>query len=573
MKKIFILTLISICASITVCSAADIVVTPNTETGGVSVSGNPGAGNAEKKMMLYALKEGDTLAGLNPDETQKETDIFSAIEYCEADGEGNYNFTDIQMRSADGRYIFYVTADHSDVVYTSEPVYVTSKESAASMQNVFENKNAAEIAAALKENTVKLDAPVLNWVVDDAFLSKVAEKLANREYDTNDKLVTEVNKVSFETAMNNTVPASALEMLLYPQKYAVMEKYEALANSVNKMADKSQLSTFKYIEGMESGERAEVFASVSKTGYSGSDDMFDKINMAVIMTRIKGCSGYGNIKGILSDHRDVIEGFSYETYSASAYVNDLNKTLMTKTFTKTKELSDYIKTYLAGKVTTTGGTTGGGGGGGGGYTPFGNTSVNKKPDTPSPVIPPNPVLSDGEKNFNDIETVSWAKDAIMYLSEKGVISGKGDNRFAPQDNVKREEFVKMLVLAFDLKDDGEKATNFNDVNTDEWYAPYIKTAYNLGIVNGISDNSFGIGSCISRQDMAVMITRAKNVELDTSKSNSGFSDSDKIADYAGASIDYLKDKGAINGYADGTFRPHGNVTRAETAKVLYELLK
>ena len=126
MKKLFILTLILICTSIAVCSAADIEVTINNETGEVSVSGSPGKENAEKKMMLYALKEGDVLTELNTDEAQKETEIFSAIEYCEADSEGNYTFPNVQMRSADGRYIFYVTADHSDTTYQSEPLYVIS---------------------------------------------------------------------------------------------------------------------------------------------------------------------------------------------------------------------------------------------------------------------------------------------------------------------------------------------------------------------------------------------------------------------------------------------------------------
>lgn len=64
MKKLFILTLILICTSIAVCSAADIEVTINNETGEVSVSGSPGAENAEKKMMLYALKEGDVLTNV-----------------------------------------------------------------------------------------------------------------------------------------------------------------------------------------------------------------------------------------------------------------------------------------------------------------------------------------------------------------------------------------------------------------------------------------------------------------------------------------------------------------------------
>ena len=573
MKKLFILSLLAMCASITVCSAADIEVTADPETGKVSVSGNPGEHNAEKKMMLYALKEGDSLTELNPDETQKETDIISAIEYCEAESDGTYSFLNVSMRSADDRYIFYVTADHSDVMYVSEPIYVTSKDTANTMKNAFENKSASEIKTELKNKTVKIDAPILNLVDDDIVLEKVAEKLANREYKTNAELVTAVNTASFETAMENTVSGDALELLLYPDKNAVMKDYAELARSVNKMSEKSELSTFKYIETISDSEKGAILDSVSKTGYSGSDDMFDKINMAVIMHRINGCSGYGGIKDILSEHEDAIEGFSYREYSTSNYVNDLNKAIMKKDFVKTKELSDYITKYLDDRESSkgSGGSSGGSSGGG-------SSSGNRGPSIIGvPVTPPAPVLEKEEENddklFTDIADVEWAGEAINYLAEKGVLSGKGDKIFAPSDNVKREEFVKMLVLAFDLKNEDNGDIAFSDVNSEEWYVPYIKTAYGLGIVNGISEDEFGIGSYISRQDMAVMITRAKNIELTDDMADNTFTDAEQVSDYARQSVGYLKNTGVINGYSDGSFKPLGNVTRAETAKVLYGLIK
>lgn len=569
MKKLFILTLISICTSIAVCSAADIEVTINNETGEVSVSGSPGAGNAEKKMMLYALKEGDVLTGLNPDETQKETEIFSAIEYCEADREGNYKFPNVQMRNADDRYIFYVTADHSDTTYQSEPLYVISEATAESLRDVFENKDAASIKASIKNNNVKLDAPVLNLITDDAALEIIAQKLANKTYDSNDVIIKAVNIASFETAMETTVPAAVMDSVLYPEYNESMKEYTELANSVNLMAEKSQLSTFKHIEKLSQSERINILESVSKTGYTGSDDMFDKISMAVIMDQIKNCSGYGDITGVLSDYQDAIEGFSYSSYSSSRYLNDLNKTLLTKSFIKTKELSDYITKYYADKeAASSSSSSGTSSSKGSGAAPVIHGNV-----VGSPVTPPEPILGSNDESFNDISNVDWAKEAINYLAEKGIVSGRDEKRFAPKDNVKREEFVKMLILAFDLKNDGNSDISFSDVNTDEWYAPYIKTAYALGIVNGVSENEFGIGTYISRQDMAVMITRAKNIELADNTSENSFTDAEQIADYARISVAYLKNTGAINGYDDGSFRPFGNVTRAETAKVLYGLLK
>lgn len=580
MKKICILILLLVCAGMTVCSAADIEVNIDKKTGEVSVSGSPGAGNAEKKMMLYALKEGDVLTGLNSDETQNKTEIFSAIEYCQADSEGNYIFPNVKMRSADGRYIFYVTADHSDATYQSESLYVISESTAKALRDIFENKDAASIKTAIKNNSVKLDTPVLNLIEDDTALEKIAQKLANKEYESNDDIIEAVNKASFEAAMETTVPAAALDMLLYPEKNDSMKEYVELANSVNLMTEKSKLSPYKTLEQLMQADRIKIFESVSKAGYTDTADMFDKINMAVIMYRIQNCLGYGDITGVLSEYQDVIEGFSYSDYSQSVYLNDLNKTLVGESFTKTKELSDYIKKYLADKSAATppsGGSTGwgtsGGSGSGGGNSSGSSSPIISGNNTGSPVVPPEPVLGNEEEPFTDIGNFGWAKEAINYLSKKGIVSGKGDKLFAPQDNVTREEFVKMIVLAFDLKSADKGEMNFSDVDLGKWYAPYIKTAYNLGIVNGLADNSFGIGSYISRQDMAVMITRAKNIELTDKTSEKKFTDSEQIADYARASVDYLHNAGVINGYDDGSFRPAANVTRAEAAKVLYGLLK
>ncbi len=61
----------------------------------------------------------------------------------------------------------------------------------------------------------------------------------------------------------------------------------------------------------------------------------------------------------------------------------------------------------------------------------------------------------------------------------------------------------MIIEATGIE--AEEAENtFADVG-DEWYKEYVLKAKNLGIVNGVSDTEFGIGSNITRQDMAVMI--------------------------------------------------------------------
>ena len=158
------------------------------------------------------------------------------------------------------------------------------------------------------------------------------------------------------------------------------------------------------------------------------------------------------------------------------------------------------------------------------------------------------------------------------LTEKGVVTGDGTGKFNPTDKVTREQFLKMIIEATGIQTE-EAENTFGDV-ADDWYKPYVLKAKNLGIVNGVSNIKFGIGSNITRQDMAVIIARTieklgvtiKGTDVDA------FSDGHTISDYATEAVEYMKSIGLIEGY-NNEYRPLDNLTRAEAAKVISELLK
>ena len=131
----------------------------------------------------------------------------------------------------------------------------------------------------------------------------------------------------------------------------------------------------------------------------------------------------------------------------------------------------------------------------------------------------------------------------------------------------------MLVEAANIEaEEGENI--FADVLADAWYKPYVLIAKNFGVVNGVSDTEFGIGSNITRQDMAVMISRTiekLGIEIDAAEVDV-FADNDKVSDYANNAVSYMKSIGLIEGH-NNEFRPLDNLTRAEAAKVICELLK
>ena len=211
-------------------------------------------------------------------------------------------------------------------------------------------------------------------------------------------------------------------------------------------------------------------------------------------------------------------------------------------------------------------TTGIGGGGSlGGGGSFGGGG-SSKPTTP---VDPTPVEPEG--TFSDIASVEWAKEAIEALAEKGIINGRGDGKFAPNDSVTREEFVKIIIGAFDLLNEDAKA-DFGDVGAERWSYAFIATANELGIVTGDGEN-FNPTGAMSRQDMAVVIFRtAEKLGLVLSGDAESFADSEEIADYAKDAIKALTANGIVNGMGDGTFAPKATVTRAQAAKVIYGLM-
>lgn len=205
--------------------------------------------------------------------------------------------------------------------------------------------------------------------------------------------------------------------------------------------------------------------------------------------------------------------------------------------------------------TSPGGFTGGGMGGG--------TTKPTTPQDPTPVVP--------EGTFSDIANVEWAKESIEALAEMGVLSGKGDGKFAPDDSVTREEFVKIIVAAFELEDTDAEC-DFVDVSKDSWSYSFIASANKLGIVSG-DGASFNPKSGISRQDMAVIIHRVfEYLGAEIKGDAIAFDDNSEISDYAKSAVEALTAAGIINGMGDGTFAPAGKVTRAQAAKVVYGLL-
>lgn len=170
-----------------------------------------------------------------------------------------------------------------------------------------------------------------------------------------------------------------------------------------------------------------------------------------------------------------------------------------------------------------------------------------------------------QADYSDVATYRWSYEYIKGLTEKNIISGNGNGMFEPERNITRAEFVKMLMLALNIKNDG-LPMDFEDVSAQDWYYEYVQAAYSKGIVEGY-DGYFGANDKITRQDMAVMICRS-GANLEFVKEPEDFEDMEDVSDYALESIKALSKANILNGDNDKIL-PKENATREQAAKMIY----
>ncbi|MEG1441499.1 MAG: S-layer homology domain-containing protein, partial [Oscillospiraceae bacterium] len=213
------------------------------------------------------------------------------------------------------------------------------------------------------------------------------------------------------------------------------------------------------------------------------------------------------------------------------------------------------------KVTIANGNNGGGGGSGGGSS---NSNGNRN-ENGNVIFPPS--IENTNKTFTDVSNEHWAYSYIMELKNDGIVSGVNDTEFKPDDSVKREELAKMLVIMKELPI-SENNSVFKDV-IGNWSMKYVQTIFESGIAKGFSDDIFGVGEDITREDLAVMLYRSLNDEQRNVKITEveRFIDDSEISEYAKTAVYTLRCLGIISGY-ENVFNPQGTATRAETAKIL-----
>ena len=135
----------------------------------------------------------------------------------------------------------------------------------------------------------------------------------------------------------------------------------------------------------------------------------------------------------------------------------------------------------------------------------------------------------------------------------------------PENSITRAQFTKILVNAMNLKN-GDINKEFPDVKSSAWYYNFVQIASSRGIITGKEDGTFKPNDKITRAQMAAMSYRAFNETVDFSKTGKVFNDINPES-YSYDAILKTAAVGIVNGYGD-KFKPNDFAKRSHAVLMI-----
>lgn len=179
--------------------------------------------------------------------------------------------------------------------------------------------------------------------------------------------------------------------------------------------------------------------------------------------------------------------------------------------------------------------------------------------------------------FDDVAINAWYVESVYDLAAANIVHGKGNNKYAPEDGVTRAEYTVLLARAANIDLSAYAGqTSFADVETDIWYTAAIAWANNNNIVNGVGNNLFAPNSLITREEIATITARfcqSLGYAEITGETSLPFTDRGAISDWAKESVSMMTKLGVLTGFSDGSFAPREQATRAQAATIINRVLK
>ncbi len=198
-----------------------------------------------------------------------------------------------------------------------------------------------------------------------------------------------------------------------------------------------------------------------------------------------------------------------------------------------------------------------------GYRPGGGNSLvpTGTPDAPHDT-------EDGDAPVYPTDTENhWADANIKYVYDHALMNGYEDGTFRPGNSITRAEFAAVMSRFLGLLPNQAAAAQFTDC-TAHWALGYIGALAEKGIVGGVSETEFAPDSNITREQIAVILSRAFGL---TAAETQKYTDDADISSWAYDGVYSVRTAGYMTGDENGRFLPKSPATRAEVATIICRL--
>lgn len=170
-------------------------------------------------------------------------------------------------------------------------------------------------------------------------------------------------------------------------------------------------------------------------------------------------------------------------------------------------------------------------------------------------------------SFAEAPPAKWAEDSYFNLSYERLLEDELKKSF--DQAITREEFIEIIVASY---------LSVNNKNISSYDLPdyfedtdnlYVELGYVLGFVNGVGANEFAPENKITREQMAKIIAKYLEVIGHYEKAETyEFNDSEKIASWAKAAVNFTKKAGLLQGVGNNNFAPKATATREQVYKLI-----
>jgi len=171
--------------------------------------------------------------------------------------------------------------------------------------------------------------------------------------------------------------------------------------------------------------------------------------------------------------------------------------------------------------------------------------------------------------FTDLPNDHANYVSITQLSDGGILKGYDDGSFKPDKILNRVEALKVILEGADINsDDDVSESPFSDVAQEQWFAKYVLRAKYLGIVKGNPDGSFEPDRQVKRVEFIKMLLEANRFRKEKWEGQQLYNDIPGEAWYT-PYMNYAGKAGLVLPDSSNNLNPEKAVTRAEMSEILY----